>query len=411
LQLIEAFLFDYKTKKYSDTFQSQNKPLLQDLYTIARSAGLYVIYISESELKIDIQYPDPLFVSSLFRVIPIQDTTYYGFSIDGNRRFLLGDFTVTHNTALSIYISSKIHMKTLIVCHRIILINQWKASIASFCPNAKVQVLSSNSELEDVDFYIINATTVPKHPRSFYKEIGLVIIDEMHIIMAEKMSQCMRYLVPRYLLGLSATPYRTDGLDVMLDMYFGKEKIIRKLWCRHIVYRVNTGFKPEVKLNRMGKVDWGSVIESQSSNEARNNLVIRIIQHFSSRVFLVLCKRVAQANYLYNRLLELGEDVTSLIGSQQEFEQKSRILIGTSQKVGVGFDHPRLNTLLLASDVEQYFVQYLGRVFRTQEGEPMIFDMVDNYSLLLKHFHTRNAVYLEHGGLVKNFDKEFPDFK
>jgi superfamily II DNA or RNA helicase len=229
-------------------------------------------------------------------------------------------------------------------------------------------------------------------------------------VLADKLSASMRYLVPRYLIGLSATPYRPDGLNALFDLYFGTTKIIRKLFRKHTVYRVNTGFKPEVSLNKMGKVDWGSVIESQCSDEKRNEMIIKVIKHFSDRVFLVLCKRVNQANYLLERLEEEGEDVTSLIGKNQVYEQKSRILIGTSGKLGTGFDHPRLDSMILASDVEQYFVQYLGRVFRREEVVPFIFDFVDDYALLHKHFRTRNAVYIEHGGMVKDFNKEFGNF-
>lgn len=314
-------------------------------------------------------------------------------------------------TAMAIYIATRIKLKTLVVCHRIVLINQWKESIKKFCPEATIQVLTANSEMKDVDFYIMNATNIPKHPRSFYKEIGLLVCDEAHLIMADKLSSCMKYIIPRYVVGLSATPYRNDGLNALLDFYFGKRKIIRKLWRRHTVYKVSTGFKPEVKLNRMGKVDWGSVLESQSTNEIRNEMIIRLVQSFPERVFLILCKRVAQANYLLERFIEEKEDVTSLIGSNQTFEQSSRILVGTAQKAGVGFDHPRLDALLLASDIEQYFVQYLGRVFRRQDVEPIIFDLVDDYPLLHKHFRTRNSVYAEHGGVVKDFSKEFPKFK
>lgn len=306
-------------------------------------------------------------------------------------------------TCMAIYIACKIKMKTLVVCNRIVLINQWKSAINSFCPQATVQILSSKSQMEDCDFYIINAANVPKHSREFYSGIGIAILDEAHLLMAEKISHCMRYLIPRYVIGLSATPYRMDGLNTLLDMYFGTYKIVRKLFRKHTVYAVETGFKPDVKLNKMGKVDWGSVLESQCGNKERNELIIDIVKKFGDRVFIVLCKRVNQAEYLESRLREEGEDVTSLIGKNQEYEQKSRILIGTVGKTGVGFDHPRLNALILASDVEQYFIQYLGRVFRTREGEPLIFDLVDNFPLLVKHFKTRTAVYLEHGGIIKNY--------
>ena len=92
------------------------------------------------------------------------------------------------------------------------------------------------------------------------------------------------------------------------------------------------------------------------------------------------------------------------------YTQSSRILVGTTGKCSTGFDHPRLNTLLLASDVEAYYQQVLGRCMRTKEGIPIIFDLVDNNSILDKHWRTRRAIYLEHGGIIKDFKKEFPNF-
>ena len=65
--------------------------------------------------------------------------------------------------------------------------------------------------------------------------------------MAESLSRCLQYIYPRYLIGLSATPYRPDGLNDLLTIYFGNYKIVRKLYCPHSVYRVNTGFTPKVE--------------------------------------------------------------------------------------------------------------------------------------------------------------------
>ena len=148
----------------------------------------------------------------------------------------------------------------------------------------------------------------------------------------------------------------------------------------------------------------GSILDAQANNEERNDLIIRIIQHFSDRNFLVLVKRVEQGKYLVNKLKNYGESVTDLIGSNQEFDTEARILIGTCQKVGVGFDHSKLDTLLLATDLEEYFVQYLGRIFRTKDNIPIVFDLVDENSILNKHFNTRRKVYQDHGGIIQNFD-------
>ena len=343
---------------------------------------------------------------SAFKIVPIEDTKYYGFTIDGNHRYLLGDFTVTHNTACAINLACGIKFKSLIIVNKLVLINQWKESILKFCNNAKIQTLTAKSTKQDADFYIINAQNTEKLGKHFFSDIGTCIVDESHLIMAETLSRCLQYVYPRYLIGLTATPYRPDGLDILLNLYFGQNKIIRQLYKKHTVYKVNTGFKPKVEKTMQGRVNWNSILEAQASNEDRNELIIKIIQKFNDRNFLVLVKRVDQGKYLLEKLKQTGESVTDLIGSNQNFDHDARILIGTCQKVGVGFDHSKLDTLLLATDLEEYFVQYLGRIFRTKDNEPIIFDIVDDNSILNKHFNTRQKVYKELGGTVKLFDLE-----
>ena len=317
---------------------------------------------------------------------------------------IVSAYTGFGKTLGAINLATTIGLKTLIIVNKIVLMKQWENSILNFCPNAKVKKISTKSKVEESDFYIMNAINICKMNKNFFSEIGLVICDEAHLIMAETLSKSLQYIYPRYLIGLTATPYRPDGLDILLELYFGKYKIIRKLHKVHTAYKVETGFIPTIELAKNGKVNWGIVLDSQANDISRNELILKIIQHFSKRTFLILTKRISQGNYLVNRLKELGEDVTSLIGSQQEFEVTSRILVGTSSKVGVGFDHPSLDSLLLAGDLEEYFIQYLGRCMRTREVEPIIFDLVDKNSILEKHFKTRRSVYVEHGGTVKNFD-------
>ena len=307
-------------------------------------------------------------------------------------------------SATSMKIACDIGLKTLIIVNKIILIKQWEEGINIFCPKASVQKITTKSKKDDCDFYIINAQNVEKMGNSFFSDIGTVIVDEAHLIMAETLSRCLQWVHPRYLIGLTATPYRQDGLNLLLDLYFGKYKIIRTLFREHIAYKVLTGFKPIVEKAINGRVNWSSVLESQANDTDRNELIIKILKHHTHRNFLVLTKRVAQGEYLVKRLIEEGENVTSLFGSNQEYNVTSRILVGTNSKCGTGFDHAKMDALLLACDLEQYFVQYLGRVFRTKDVKPIIFDLVDDYSLLSKHFNTRQKIYRELGGEIKNFD-------
>lgn len=307
-------------------------------------------------------------------------------------------------TITGINIASTIGFKTLVIVNKIVLMTQWEESIKRFCPRASVQKVKPKCVKKDCDFYIINAINAEKMGDAFFADIGCVIVDEAHLIMAETVSKCLQSVSPRYLIGLTATPYRPDGLNGLLDFYFGEDKIIRELLREHKVYKVETGFKPTIELGVTGRLNWGVVLDSQSKDPDRNNLILKIICHFSERNFLVLVKRVEQGLFLQERLSEMGEDVTSLIGSNQTFEASSRILIGTCSKVGTGFDHPKLDTLLMAADVEEYFIQYLGRCMRTRDNVPVVFDLVDDYSILTKHYATRKKIYKKHGGKIENLD-------
>jgi len=307
-------------------------------------------------------------------------------------------------TILAINITTSIGFKTLIIVNKIVLMKQWEESILRFCPTSSVQRVTTKSEKKDCHFYIINAINVCKMGKNFFEDVGTVVVDESHLIMAETLSKSLQYVCPRYLIGLSATPYRPDGLDILLDLYFGNHKIVRKLERQHTAYVVNTNFTPKTELARNGKLNWGVLLDSQANDEGRNDLIVKLIQHFPERTFLVLVKRINQGNILMDKLRERGESVTSLLGSQQEYDSESRILVGTCQKCGTGFDHPKLDTLLLAGDIEEYFIQYIGRVFRRQDVEPYIFDLLDNNPVLKRHFSTRRNTYTSIGGTVKKFD-------
>ena len=307
-------------------------------------------------------------------------------------------------SATAMSLACSIGFKTLVIVNKIVLMKQWEEGILNFCPDATVQRVTTKSKKQDADFYIMNAQNVEKMGVSFFSDVGTVVIDEAHLVMAETLSKCLQHVFPRYLIGLTATPYRPDGLDKLLTLYFGKHKIIRELYREHTVQKVVTGFKPTIEYAANGRVNWGVVLDSQANDDQRNELIVRLLQFYDDKNFLVMVKRIAQGEWLEARLRELGESVTSLLGTSQEFDGDSRILIGTSSKIGVGFDHPRLNALLLATDVEEYFIQYLGRVFRTKDGMPLIVDLVDDYSILAKHWNTRRKVYQDHGGTVHTFD-------
>jgi superfamily II DNA or RNA helicase len=309
-------------------------------------------------------------------------------------------------TCLSIYLASKvIKLKTLIICHRIVLIEQWKDSIKRFTSNdTSIEIIKPNKKYnENADFFIVNAQNIKKLGRDVFLNIGFVIIDEIHSIMAESLSESLFYVSPRYLLGLSATPTRPDGMDALLDFYFGKDNCIkRELYHKHIVYKVDTGIEFEEESS-----NWNSLITSQCLHKERNKLIVNIVLKFKNRNFLILCKRVQQASFIYEKLIEEKENVSLMIENINKFDSSSRIIVASLQKCGVGFSHDLLDALIIASDMEEYFIQYLARVMRTEEVEPIVFDLVDNHKGLKKHFTQRKKIYLKSGGIIENYKIDY----
>jgi superfamily II DNA or RNA helicase len=301
---------------------------------------------------------------------------------------------------LATYFAYKIQMKTLIIVNRVMLIKQWTEVLHQFIQEPKVTTIKPNQVIDwDCDFFIVNAINVCK--LGYMPEIGLVIVDEVHMIMSKVLSTCFQYLTPTYMIGLSATPYRLDGLDILFDLYFGKQRVDRQLNRPHTVYKVLTKFVPTVQRQNNGKIDWNDMLNQQALSEERNDLIVEIVLNHPELKFMILCKRIEQIKILQYKFEQKGIEAEYIYGDRQpNTQQQNRILIGTTQKLGTGFDAPWLNALLVASDLEAYFIQYLGRVFRKREVEPVIFDLVDQHSVFQKHYKTREQTYLKHGGKI-----------
>ena len=155
----------------------------------------------------------------------------------------------------------------------------------------------------------MNAINVPKRDMSDYKSIGTLITDEVHLIATKIFSKSFTCITPRFSIALSATPTRSDGMDKLIHLYFGKDVIYRKLNKKHTVFRINTNLQLEYKKNMFGKIDWNSLLESQASSIPRNQMIIDIILKFKDRTFLVLCKRIKQVNYLMDKLKKEHKEI------------------------------------------------------------------------------------------------------
>ena len=327
-------------------------------------------------------------------IYPTIMDTLYNF-----RSTLLKFYTGFGKTTISIHIINDLKLKTCILTHRIILMEQWYESIKRYTPDLKVIIATTDiptEQLEQYDIIIVNIMNIPKRNKSFWNKFSFVIVDECHILGGEKTFQNLFYFNPQYLLGLTASPEREDGMDILLKWFMGPNWIERNMYRPFNVYIYQSNFSPLLKKNYAGDLDWNKVLKQMTENEKRNNLIVSIVNAFPDRNILVLCKRIIQAKILHSKI----KDAELFVSTSKEFNKDTRILISSFSKSGVGFDFQKLDMLIIASDVKNMIIQYTGRVFRKINHIPIIIDIKDKCHILNSHLKERVNYYKSIGGKI-----------
>jgi superfamily II DNA or RNA helicase len=343
---------------------------------------------------------------------------YFGFEIDGNHRFVLGDFTVTHNTTVALAFSAHLKVRTMIVVHKEFLANQWTEKIREFCPGATIGRVQGDIFDIEKDFVIamIQTMCTRSYDRNAFDSIGLLVVDEAHHIGAPVFSQFMFKICPRYTLGLTATPERKDGLTRLLYWFLGPEffrieRTAQRSTKVTAIHYLDESFKEAPPVTRFGKINMAAMVSAVTELEKRNAVIVRAVEEAlcENRRVLILSDR---REHCFNLQKRLGSKAGLYIGGLKEAEleeaSKMPVVIATFQLAHEGLDIPALDTVILAtpkSDIKQS----IGRIMRETPGklnDPLIIDIVDHWSVFFSMYRKRCAVYKEGGFETEKEEKK-----
>ncbi len=238
--------------------------------------------------------------------------------------------------------------------------------------------------------------------------MGLVVVDECHHAPADAFSSVVGQLPARYLLGLSATPYRRDGLDAVINYFLGP--VVAAMDERALADRL---IKPHVIKRETGisvRGDGFTELVSRLTNDSgRNALIARDVATAvaDGRRCLVLSDRVDHVEELATLLQAEGLAAAALHGQQGKRERvrvvaaagagELDVVVATCSLVGEGFDWPEAAALFLATPVSYAgrIVQYVGRVSRTAPGksDAVVYDYTDGHPMLWASWRKRSEVY------------------
>ncbi|MBP5211994.1 MAG: DEAD/DEAH box helicase family protein [Pyramidobacter sp.] len=231
-------------------------------------------------------------------------------------------------------------------------------------------------------------------------DYGLVIVDECHHSASETVAAVLQKTPARFLYGVTATPFRSDGLErinVMLlgpvrFQYTAKEKAAEGGLPHWVVPRFTSAVCPHGR-ERLHIAAAYEIIRENGLRDEQIRSDVRACVN-SGRTPLVLTKFTEHAARLCERLKNDAQHVFLLVGTMSQKGRRktleeivhtsaneSIIVVATGQLIGEGFDFPRLDTLILAAPVAWKGVveQYAGRLARDYPGKKdvMIYDYID----------------------------------
>ncbi len=288
---------------------------------------------------------------------------------------------------------------TLVIVNKNMLLDQWIDRFVSYFGYKKSDIgflgKSKNKLNNKLDVATMQSL---KNNIDIIKNYSFVIVDECHHIPALTFEKIIKSFQGKFILGLSATPNRKDGMEPLIYQQLGSiaYEVKSKKSLTNKLKIVETEFRSEVD-------NFSDLIAELINDNNRNNLIIEEIEKYSKRKILLLTDRIEHIENL-ELILKLKEiEYISIHGSLKKSEQvvsmekvsTASLVLATTSYFGEGIDFPHLDTIIFATPISYYgrLVQYLGRIGRGGSN-CLAIDILDIYnSFTLSSYKKRKDGY------------------
>ncbi|MFZ4439424.1 MAG: DEAD/DEAH box helicase [Syntrophales bacterium] len=324
--------------------------------------------------------------------------------------------TGSGKTIIALSLIAERRQPALIIVHSKELLNQWVDRIETFLniPRAEIgQIGNCKMKIgEKITVGIINS--IYPIAGTINDSFGHIIVDECHRTPSRTFTAAVSAFDSRFMLGLSATPFRRDGLTKLIGWYLGAQVTIKEseLTEKDIILNVEVISRgTSFSSYHDGSEQYPKMLSDLTEDQERNRLIVGDIHKEASNgggACLVLSDRKTHCETIKTMLHHTGIGADVLTGETAKKEREAiverlnagdvRVLIATGQLVGEGMDAKSLQTLFLATPIKfsGRLIQYLGRVLRPAPGKDhaRVYDYVDgNVGVLAASARARQAVY------------------
>lgn len=323
-------------------------------------------------------------------------------------------------TVMGLNIISKLKTKTLVVVHKSFLLNQWKERISQFLPNARIGFIQGQIiDVEDKDIVIgmLQTLSTKEFDYTIIKEFGLTIYDECHHLSAEVFSNVMIRIHTNYILGLSGTMTRKDGLTKVFKYFIGpvvhKEKtdLTTEVLVKALLFDdpLNDEYN-QVETDFKGNPMYSKMITKLCENENRTMMISNVIQHElkdkKEQQIMILAHNKSLIRDLYERVQVFEPSVGYYLGGMKEKDLKEsetkKVIIATYAMASEGLDIKTLTTLCMATPKSDV-CQSVGRILRSKHTQPLVIDIIDTHDIFKRQYMKRKTYYHKKKYLIQRY--------
>ena len=354
--------------------------------------------------------------------------------LKGDRSHILQAPTGAGKTYMGCAIAAQVGKRTLVMTTKEDILGQWVKAIEDVLgiPTEQIGIWRGDNVPDASSKITVGLIqSIRKGPERYgydtYGGYGLLIADECHKVAPDAFQMSMFHVPAKLRLGLSATPERKDGKNAVLHGHIGyvdvvgkQETLIPKIIRRRSGWRI-PGKKKNGKFvpmwhdyNRMAHV-----YKVMAKNAARNQEIVdfSLTAYEKKRHLIIFSNFIDHLTRLEEMLLSQGvdpKDIGYYVGlsankhgkgspekkkALREEHAQRLIVLATFSMMGEGSDIPVLSTAVLGtprSDV----VQIVGRIRRFHPGkpQPVVLDLLDEGSIVLKKFADKRLRWYEELG-------------
>ncbi|WP_448671251.1 TOTE conflict system archaeo-eukaryotic primase domain-containing protein [Pseudoxanthomonas mexicana] len=308
-------------------------------------------------------------------------------------------------------------VNTLVLVHRTELLKQWQERLQAFLGVGKgvVGTIGGGKARPTgrIDIAVMQSLSRQGEVNPLVEDYGQIIVDECHHVGAVSFDAILKQAKAKYVLGLTATPIRRDGQQPIIFMQCGP---IRHTAATHAGAPQDLEVVPRSRSARIDlppETGIQDVFRHLANDQERTGAIAAEIQtaFAQGRKVLVLTERTEHLDAIHAALAG-HEPVPFVLHGRMSKKQRGaliaelnalppeapRILLATGKLVGEGFDHPPLDTLVLAMPVswKGTLQQYAGRLHREHASKTgvQIIDFVDaGHPALLRMWDKRQRGY------------------